>query len=201
MTRTIRIIDLGLDQAFGLSTAFVEANVRAHLGGSPAQAAGFEVELIRTRSVRAIEAAVRSDGYLLHLLGHGQADAPSPGIWSTDNRTGLDFHDLAKDLTKDDAGLDYTLILADGCDTAKKAYVKALSACIWSPTVFVGSTKFVGWDDGSAFEGLLYSSLLLKPPATPKLALDRAQRAVQAYEALIGKCPFKVTMLQPTYLK
>ncbi len=195
--RTIRVIDLGLDQAFGLSTAFVEANIRALLGGSQEQAAEFEIELIRTRSARAIEHAVRAGGYVLHLLGHGQADAPSPGIWSTDGLTGLDFGDLRKDLVKDSAGLDYTLILADGCETARRPYLKALSGCIWSPTVFVGTTRGIGWDDGSAFEGLLYSSLLVKPPGTVKSALARAQRAVQAYEALIGKCPFKVTVLDP----
>lgn len=196
-TRTIRIVDLGLDQAFGLSTAFVEANIRALLGGDAQQAAGFEIELLRTRSDRAIEHAVRAPGYVLHLLGHGAAEGPSPGIWSTDGLTGLDFGDLRKDLIKDNAGLDYTLILADGCQTARKPYVKALSGCIWSPTVFVGTTRDIGWDDGSAFEGLLYSSLMVKPPGTLKAAFARAERAVQAYEALIGKCPFKVTMLEP----
>lgn len=195
--KTIRIVDLGLDQSFGLSTAFVEANIRALLGGSAEQAQGFEIELLRTRSVRAIEYGVRSPGYILHLLGHGSAGEPSPGIWSTDGLTGLDFGDLRKDLVKDNDGLAYTLILADGCQTARKPYVEALRGCIWGPTVFVGTTRDIGWDDGSAFEGLLYSSLLVKPPGTVKAALARAERAVQAYEALIGKCPFKVLMLDP----
>lgn len=195
--RTIRIVDLGLDQAFGLSTAFVEANIKALLGGSAEQAASFEIELLRTRSARAIEHAVRTPGYVLHLLGHGAAEGPSPGIWSTDGLTGLDFVDLRKDLVKDNDGLDYMLILADGCQTARKPYVKALSGCIWSPTVFVGTTRDIGWDDGSAFEGLLYSSVIVKPPTTVKAALARAERAIQAYEALIGKCPFKATILEP----
>ena len=99
--KTIRIIDLGLDQAFGLSTAFVEADIRALLGGDAQAAAAFEIELVRTRSVRAIEHAVRAPGHVLHLLGHGGPEPPSPGIWSTDGLTGLDFGDLQKDLVKE----------------------------------------------------------------------------------------------------
>jgi hypothetical protein len=124
--RVIRVIDLGLDKSFSTTTAFLESTVRALLEDLYEEDNPFEVELIRTRSERAIESALRLPGFVLHLLGHGDAAYEEPGIWSTDGETGLGFKDLAAQLRKDRTALDYMLILADGCETAKSPYVKAL---------------------------------------------------------------------------
>ncbi len=193
----VRVIDLGLDRSFAATTAFLEANVRALLEDLDDHEKPFELELIRTRSERAIEAAVRQPAYVLHLLGHGDAGWEEPGIWSTDGATGLSFTDLAKQLGKDHVGLDYSLILADGCETAKTPYVRALRGCTAAPTVFVGTKGAVGWHDGSTFGSMLYSALLHRAPTTTRAVLERANRAVGSYDALWGRCPYKVMLLEP----
>jgi hypothetical protein len=73
----------------------------------------------------------------------------------------------------------------------------SLQSCVAQPPVFVGTTRTVYWHDGSTFEGMLYSALLHKPPRSAVAAMERADRAVAAYNTLWGKCPYKVVMLHP----
>lgn len=197
--RQISLVDLGLDNAFGASMAFVEAVIRnINVGFSDPVA---EVSFVRTRDFRVITDSVLSKVHVLHVMAHGD-HAKGPTFSSSDDRTHFSL-ELLRDLVEATGdGINAYTVIADACSTGTGVWQRVIRDCLEHDICYIGTNRAITWHDSTVFCSAFYAALLRnkgKGKTPIEQAMDACQRAIAAYEQVTDKtCPFKAVELNPS---
>jgi hypothetical protein len=198
---TIRLIDLGMHEDFGLAMSFAQNMIQSLVARSNGTAPA-EIEFIRTRDPLTVKTALQHRAHVIHITAHGDTDPDHLGFWSDDERTGLTLTDLAERFATDGEGVEAAVLFADCCRSATGRWVRAVRDCIEQETVYIGARRDVSWHESTTFASAFYGAFF-KDKGFGMTAVERGlsagERAVKGYEAIVaGECPFKVEVLQPS---
>jgi hypothetical protein len=197
--RRVTLLDIGLDQSFDASMAFVQSTLQSINAGLPDPIV--DIDFVRSRDLDTIFAAFTALCDVLHVMAHGD-HGETPTFSSTDGKVTLSLEELGDYAADRGHGINASTVLADGCKTGIGAWQKALRDCLHGDIVYIGTSARVGWHEGTVFCSAFYGALFRnkgKGLTPAEQALDAADRAVKAYEALTDRtCPYKVMVLEPS---
>ena len=204
----VRLIDVGFDDDFATSMAFAQSLIQSigvttrtkSRDGETINAV--EIEFVRTRDVRTIEAALQRFANVVHIMGHGDSTEEFQGFFSSDEETELSLAGLAERFAEVGEGIEAPVVFADCCLSAQGRFLRAVRDCIEQPITYIGSTRSVNWHEATVFASAFYGAYFkdkgkgLEPSERGRLA---AVRAIEGYSVMVdGRCPFKVQTLKPS---
>jgi hypothetical protein len=197
--RRVCLLDIGLDQSFGASMAFVQSTLQSINAGCPEPIV--DIDFIRSRDPDTVLAAFTAPCDVLHVMAHGN-HGETPTFSSSDAETTIALEELGDYVAERGHGLNASTVIADGCKTGIGAWQKALRDCLHGEIVYIGTSAEIGWHESTVFCSAFYGALLRNKGKgfTPAdQALDAAERAINAYCAITDRpCPFKVMVLEPS---
>lgn len=197
--RVVRLVDVGLDEAFDASMSFVQATLRNINAGANTPLA--EVEFVRSRDVLTVGSAFTAPAAVLHVMAHGD-NSETPTFFSSDDKTEFSIEQLAVDAASTGRAVRTSTILADGCRTGTGAWQRAFRDCLQGPVTYIGTTADVGWHEGTVFASMFYGALFRNRGAgvgPADASAHAAAASAAAYTELLGKkCPYKAVTLQPS---
>lgn len=194
--RRISLLDIGLDPSFTASMDFVESLIENINAGQDRPVA--EVSYIRSRDADTITAALYAPADVLHIMSHGDNGPDGPMLHSDDGEVYL-FPALE---AKYDTGrIQASTLIVDACRTSTKAFRDPMTRLLEQPATYVGTSRRVGWLDGTVFCAGFYSALLQRRGRGVSSAVHAqaaAERAIKGYTALLDRpCPYTVHALAP----
>ena len=203
--RRVGLVDIGLDDDFGVSMNFVQGilqNINAGYQDSEGKSAPVvEVDFVRSRDQATVVAALTAPYAVLHVMAHAGHDQGEP-FFVGDADADISLLELAAHLQERGRGLQVGAVLADGCGTGTGVWKKAFRECIQGEVTYIGTRGFVGWYESTAFSSAFYSALLRnrgKGVTGSGQARDAAERAERAYKAMTGTaCPYRIETLSPS---
>ncbi len=200
----VRLVDFGMSSAFEGYADFIRKliwNLNYGISGESEHPAA-DVESLRVRDSITIAAALSRPALVLHISAHGYAKPEDVGFYGHDDSE-LRLDQLASELAwLEQGGIVAAGIVADGCDTAKRTFVKAIRDCLSSDCVYIGTRVETYWHESTLFSSLFYA-YLLRNRGRGKVPTARVQEAAEAarnsYTAHIGRrCPYEVKQLTPS---
>ena len=197
--RRVSLLDIGLDQSFDASMAFVQSTLQSINAGWPDPIV--DIDFVRSRDPDTVLAAFTAPCDVLHVMAHGD-HAETPTFTSSDAKTVIALDQLG-DYTADRGhGINASTVLADGCKTGIGSWQKALRDCLHDAIVYIGTSGLIGWHESTVFCSAFYGALFRnkgKGLSKTAQALDAATRAIEAYSAITDRpCPYKVMVLDPS---
>jgi len=197
--RRVSLLDIGLDQSFDASMAFVQSTLQSINAGWSDPIV--DIDFVRSRDPDTVLAAFTAPSDVLHVMAHGD-HAETPTFTSSDARTVIALDQLG-DYTADRGhGINASTVLADGCKTGIGSWQKALRDCLHGEIVYIGTSGLIGWHESTVFCSAFYGALFRnkgKGQTKTDQALDAATRAIEAYSAITDRpCPYKVMVLTPS---
>jgi len=202
--RNVLLLDLGLDEPFGASMAFVEGMIRNLNAGRPDDPIA-EVSFVRSRDYWVVKNAFVSQADVLHVMAHGDAGAEiwaGPCFSSGDGKTDFRLFDLEADVEDSGYGIHAHAVIADACSTGTSKWKSPLRNMLEHDICYIGTSRPITWHDSTVYCSGFYSALFRKKGrGVSRLAqaLDAHERASEAYSVITGiACPFKATVLTPS---
>ncbi|GAA4244339.1 hypothetical protein [Dactylosporangium darangshiense] len=198
--RRVSLLDIGLDQSFDASMAFVQSTLQSINAGWSEPIV--DIDFVRSRDPDTVLAAFTAPCDVLHVMAHGDQDSETPTFSSTDAKTTITLSELGDYAAERGHGLNASAVVADGCRTGIGSWQKALRDCLHGDIVYIGTSALIGWHESTVFCSAFYGALFRNKGKgfTPfEQALDAAGRAIDAYAAITDRiCPYKVMVLQPS---
>ncbi|KGN41184.1 hypothetical protein [Knoellia aerolata] len=197
--RTVTLVDLGLDAPFNASMQFVQATLdNLNEGG---QHPIVDVNFVRSRDQETLWAALTTPSTVLHVMAHGD-HSDEPVFLSSDEKTEITLSYLAEHYTGLGTGVAAPIVIADGCKTGVGVWQRAIRDSLQDSILYIGTTKAVGWYEGTVFASAFYGSLLRRR-GRGLSALDQGRDAVakasDAFTTVTGrKCPYQGRVLSPS---
>jgi hypothetical protein len=203
--RRIGLLDIGLDEDFGVSMSFVQGVLQSINAGyrddEGKSAPVVEVDFVRSRDQATVTAALTAPYAILHVMAHAGHQKGEP-FFVGEADADVSLIELASHLQTRGQGLRVGAILADGCRTGTGIWKNALRECIRGEITYIGTRGNVGWYESTAFSSAFYSALLRnrgKGFTHAGQAREAAERAARAYRAMTDKhCPYTVETLRPS---
>jgi hypothetical protein len=197
--RRVSLLDIGLDQSFDASMAFVQSTLQSINAGLPEPIV--DIDFVRSRDLDTVLAAFTAQCDVLHVMAHGD-HGETPMFSSTDGKTALTLEAIGDYSADRGHGLNASTVLADGCKTGIGAWQRALRNCLHGEIVYIGASALVGWHESTVFCSAFYGALFRnkgKGITPAEQAWDAARRAIDAYAAITDRvCPYKVMVLEPS---
>lgn len=197
---TIRLLDLGIDEAFATSMGFAQSTIGSLTVGWEDHPAA-EVEYVRTRDWWTVAEALRAPAAVIHVMAHGN-DLPEDVSFSSHGGSALALDELAEYFAEGGGGISAAAILADACRTGTGRFKKAIRNCLAEPVAYIGTRRSVDWHESTTYASAFYAAYFRSKGrgTTPqKRALDAAARANSAYRETIGAASaFTAEVLTPS---
>ena len=198
--RRVGLLDIGLDQSFDASMAFVQSTLQSINAGYPGGPI-VDIDFVRSRDPETVLAAFTAPCDVLHVMAHGDY-ADTPTFSSTDGKTIIGLDQLGEYVAERGHGINASAVLADGCKTGIGAWQKAVRDCLHGGIVYIGTSALIGWHESTVFCSAFYGALLRnkgKGTSPTEQAYDAANRAIDAYMTITDRpCPYKVVLLDPS---
>lgn len=201
--RDVLLVDLGLDEPFGASMAFVEGMIRNLNAGRPDDPIA-EVSFVRSRDYRVVTDALTSRTDVLHVMSHGEIQEAwmGPSFASGDGKTSYFLFDLEAEAEFTGNGIHAHTVIADACSTGNKKWMSPLRHSLEHDICYIGTSRPITWHDSTVYCSAFYSALFRKKGrgmSPIEQALEAHERATEAYSVIMdGACPFKATVLTPS---
>ncbi|GAB2485956.1 hypothetical protein [Jatrophihabitans fulvus] len=201
--RRITLLDIGLDNAFNASMQAAESlfnslNADYH---EDERVRAVDGDFIRSRDLDTVFSAMTSRCSVLHIQAHGD-QSEEPMFHSSDNETSVSLSALAEWSEEYQRGIRTPAVIADGCSTVTGVWQRAVRDCLQGDIAYIGTSRQVGWYEGTVFSSAFYSALLRNRGARTsglEQAQNAAERAINAYSNLTGEtCPYKLKVLSPS---
>ncbi len=160
------------------------------------------MELLRVRDSVTIAAALSRPALVLHISAHSSSRPEEVGFYGHDDSE-LRLDQLAEELAwLGQGGVVSACLPADGCGTARVAFVRAIRNCLSGECVYISTRRETCWHESTLFSSLFYS-FVLRNKGKGELRSARVLRAAEAarksYSAHLGKqCPYEVQRLTPS---
>jgi hypothetical protein len=197
--RRVNLLDIGLDQSFDASMAFVQSTLQSINAGWTDPIV--YIDFVRSRDPDTVLAAFTAPCDVLHVMAHGD-HGETPAFTSSDAKTAIALDQLGDYVAERGHGINASTVIADGCKTGIGIWQKALRDCLHGPIVYIGTSALVGWHESTVFCSAFYGALFRnkgKGLTPADQSLDAAGRAIEAYTAITDRtCPYKVMVLDPS---
>ncbi len=196
--RRIRLVELGFHDDFSLYLEFTRNLVQSfHVGTEN----GAEVEVVRSRSLAIIDAALTCQASLVHITGHGRFEDGDATL-STEDGDDYSLSELAGELQAESTPIATSALLIDACSSASTGFQRRLRDCIAKPTLLIGSSRSLDWSQSTVWTAAFYSAFLRgkgKGWEPIDWADDALRRANEAYSAVTDRpSPYRSVTLTPT---
>jgi hypothetical protein len=203
--RRIGLVDIGLDEDFGVSMNFVQGvlqNINAGYRDDQGNTAPVvEVDFVRSRDHGTVVAALTAQYAVLHVMAHAGHGEGEPFLVG-EGDVHISLFELAAHLQDKGQGLRVPAVLAEGCRTGSGVWKKAFRECIQDEVTYIGTRSNIGWYESTAVSSAFYSAFLRnrgKGVTGPGQAREAAERAARAYAEMTGKaCPYSIETLSPS---
>jgi hypothetical protein len=197
--RVVRLVDVGLDARYDASMSFVQATLRSINAdyGDPI----VDIEFVRARDEMTVAMALTAPAAVLHVMAHGD-HSEEPVFYSDDEKTVVSVDRLAQQAAEHGRGVRASTVFADGCSTGVGVWRRAVRDCLQGPVTYIGTTRAVGWHEGTVFASMFYGALFRDKGARilpAEASAHAADAATRAYSEMLGKkCPYKAVTLEPS---
>jgi len=187
---TVRLISL--DEDVGAFAAFVQGAVVPF-------AAGGDVDVVRTRELATVLAALAEPAHVVHLIARGDASDDFIGFNDGDDRTVLTVEELLLRAAGDERKFRAPGVIVDAPKSGSRRFVRAVRECITAPAAFVGAPGACGWPDSTLFAAAFYAAFF-DGPSKPVAAnvMRAADRARNAQRTATGRAaPLRGELVTP----